>query len=126
MNERGCPVLFEADEASLVLEGVNFETSSAQLTPEAASVLDRVATALNDNPDVRVRVIGHTDASGARAFNVQLSQARAESVTAYLATRGVRAERMEAMGVGPDRPIADNSTAEGRRTNRRVVLERIN
>ena len=126
MNERGCPVLFEADETSLVLEGVNFETSSAQLTPEATTVLDRVATALNDNPDVRVRVIGHTDASGARAFNVQLSQARAESVTAYLATRGVSAERMEAVGVGPDRPIADNSTAEGRRTNRRVELERIN
>lgn len=126
VNERGCPVLFEADETSLVLEGVNFETSSAQLTPEAMTVLDRVATALNDNPDVRVRVIGHTDASGSRAFNVQLSQSRAEAVAAYLATRGVSAGRMEATGVGPDRPIADNSTPEGRRTNRRVELERIN
>ena len=126
VDERGCPVLFEADETSLVLEGVNFETSSANLTTEATTVLDRVAEALNANADVRVRVVGHTDASGSRSFNVDLSQARAEAVAAYLTSRGVAADRMEATGLGPDRPIADNDTAEGRRMNRRVELERIN
>ena len=126
VNATGCPVLFEAEETSLVLEGVTFETSSADLTPDARVVLNRVAEALNGNPTVRVRVTGHTDASGARAFNVRLSQSRAESVRAYLISRGVAANRMEAQGLGPDRPMADNGTPEGRRQNRRVELERIN
>jgi outer membrane protein OmpA-like peptidoglycan-associated protein len=126
VNDRGCPVLFEENTTALVLEGVTFETSSATLTAEARTVLDRVAIALNGNPDVRVRVVGHTDASGNRASNVRLSQARAESVAAYLTSKGVVAGRMEATGVGPDRPIADNATAAGRQMNRRVELERIN
>ena len=125
VDANGCPVLFEAEETTLVLEGVNFETSSAELTAEARTVLDRVAAALVGNPEVRVRVEGHTDASGARSFNVDLSQARAESVAAYLTQQGVAADRMEAVGYGPDEPVADNGTAEGRQQNRRVELERI-
>ena len=126
VDEAGCPVLFEEEETSLVLEGVTFETSSADLTSDARVVLDRVAEALNGNPTVRVRITGHTDSVGARAFNVTLSQSRAESVRDYLASRGVAAGRMEAQGLGPDRPIADEGTPEGRRMNRRVELERIN
>ncbi len=126
VDDAGCPVLFEDENTPLVLEGVTFETSSAELTAEARVVLDRVAEALVGNPDVRVRVSGHTDASGSRLFNVDLSQARAESVVAYLTERGVAAARMEARGFGPDQPIADNGTPEGRRMNRRVELERIN
>ncbi len=126
VNARGCPVLFEENTTAMVLEGVTFETSSATLTADARTVLDRVATALNGNPDVRVRVTGHTDASGSRAFNVNLSQSRAESVVAYLVSQGVAANRLEAQGLGPDRPIADNATAAGRQMNRRVELERIN
>ena len=125
VDAAGCPVLFEDEDTPLVLEGVTFETSSAELTADARVVLDRVAQALVGNPDVRVRVAGHTDASGSRLFNVDLSQARAESVVAYLAQRGVDAGRMEARGFGPDQPIADNSTPAGRETNRRVELERI-
>ncbi len=121
----GCPVLFEAEETSIVLEGVNFETNSANLTADAQTVLDRVASALRGNPEVRVRVAGHTDSTGARSYNVTLSQSRAESVVAYLTAAGVAADRMEAAGFGPDRPIADNATAEGRLENRRVELERI-
>ncbi|MDH3271873.1 MAG: OmpA family protein [Gemmatimonadota bacterium] len=126
VDERGCPVLFEEDETSLVLEGVTFETSSADLTSEALTILNRVAEALNGNPEVRVRVSGHTDSTGSRAFNVRLSQSRAESVVAYLVSRGVAANRMEAQGFGPDQPMADNGTEEGRRQNRRVELARIN
>ena len=126
VDARGCPVLFEEEATSLVLEGVTFETSSAELTAEARTVLNRVAEALNGNPEVRVRVSGHTDSTGSRTFNVDLSQAPAESVVAYLASRGVDGGRMEAQGYGPDQPIADNATAEGRQMNRRVELERIN
>lgn len=126
VDQRGCPILFEEDETELVLDGVTFETASDQLTPNATVVLDRVAEALTGYPEVRVRVTGHTDSVGAREYNLTLSQARAESVLEYLASRGIARDRMEALGHGPDLPIADNATAEGRQLNRRVQLERIN
>lgn len=126
VDRRGCPILFEDDATELVLDGVTFETASDQLTPNAAVVLDRVAQALVGYPEVRVRVTGHTDSVGARDYNVTLSQGRAESVMRYLASKGVALERMEAVGHGPDLPIADNATADGRQRNRRVQLERIN
>jgi OOP family OmpA-OmpF porin len=125
VDARGCPVLFEAEGTALVLEGVTFETSSANLAGESRAILDRVAESLRANPEVRVRVEGHTDNTGSRAFNVQLSQQRAESVVAYLVSQGVSAGQLEARGVGPDEPIADNGTREGRARNRRVELERI-
>ena len=125
VDASGCPVLFEEESTTLVLEGVTFETNSADLTADAQTILNRVGEALVGNPDVRVRVTGHTDASGSREYNIQLSQSRAEAVAAYLTGRGVQADRMEAVGVGPDQPIADNATADGRQTNRRVELERI-
>lgn len=125
VDASGCTRVFEEETTSLVLEGVTFETSSADLTDEAFEVLDRMAETLNGNPTVRVRVVGHTDSTGSRAGNVRLSQSRAEAVAAYLVQRGVAAGRLEAEGRGPDEPIADNATAEGRQQNRRVELERI-
>jgi OOP family OmpA-OmpF porin len=110
---------------NLVLEGVNFETGSAILTPGARQVLDRVATSLVGNPGIRVEVSGHTDNTGSRNFNVSLSQSRAESVMEYLVGQGVAENRMEARGFGPDRQVATNDTAEGRAMNRRVELRRI-
>ena len=125
VDEVGCEILFEEEEIVIVLEGVTFETSSAELTEEARVVLDRVAGALVANPEIRVRVNGHTDSTGSRAYNLTLSQRRAESVAAYLTERGVAADRTEARGFGPDEPVATNDTPEGRALNRRVELERI-
>ncbi|MDH3207306.1 MAG: OmpA family protein [Gemmatimonadota bacterium] len=121
----GCPVLFEPETTVLVLEGVNFETGSAVLTPGARNVLDRVAQSLIGNPDIRVEVSGHTDSTGSRALNMRLSQQRAEAVAAYLALRGVASSRMAARGYGPDRSLTGNDTASGRAMNRRVELTRI-
>ncbi len=87
-------------------------------------MLDRVAGSLRGNLEVRVEVGGHTDITGSRAYNVQLSQARAESVIAYLVQQGVAADRMEARGFGPDNPIADNDNRAGRALNRRAELRR--
>jgi OOP family OmpA-OmpF porin len=126
VDANGCPVLFEADETTLVLEGVTFETSSAELTSASQSILNRVAESLVGNPEIRVRVTGHTDSTGSRAFNLTLSQSRAESVARYLAGRGGSESRMEAQGFGPDRPVASNDDEAGRQMNRRVELERIN
>jgi OOP family OmpA-OmpF porin len=126
VDTAGCPVLFEPETSVVVLEGVNFETGSATLTPGARDVLDRVAQSLVGNPDIRVEVSGHTDSTGSRAFNVTLSEQRAEAVVSYLALRGVALSRMLARGYGPDRPLTGNDTASGRAMNRRVELARIN
>lgn len=125
VDDEGCQILFEEEEVVLVLEGVTFETASAELTDDARTILDGIASALVANPEIRVRVSGHTDSIGERAYNVALSQSRAESVAAYLASRGVAEARMEAQGFGPDEPVATNATSEGRALNRRVELERI-
>ncbi|MDT8342280.1 MAG: OmpA family protein [Longimicrobiales bacterium] len=125
VDVRGCAVLFRDESDILVLEGVTFATNSAELVGNSQDILDRVAESLVANPEVRIRVVGHTDSTGSRAYNVQLSQRRAEAVRDYLTTRGVAVDRMEAEGVGPDRPAASNDTEEGRRQNRRVELVRI-
>jgi outer membrane protein OmpA-like peptidoglycan-associated protein len=124
VDATGCPMVFEEGTTRVVLQGVTFQTGSAQLTPAARAILDGVAQTLAANPDIKVEVGGHTDSTGSRATNVRLSQARAESVMAYLVGKGVAASRLTAKGYGPDEPVADNKTADGRAKNRRVELRR--
>ena len=119
VNALGCP-------DSVVLKEVNFEFDSAQLTSNARSVLNGVAERLVSNPDVRVSIEGHTDSRGSDEYNKNLSQERAESVASYLASQGVDANRMRAVGYGEERPIASNETEEGRFQNRRVELDEWN
>jgi OOP family OmpA-OmpF porin len=126
VDANGCPILFEPDKPTLVLEGVTFATGSADLTGDSRTVLDIVAESLRGNPDVRVEVAGHTDITGSAATNRRLSQARAESVRDYLISKGVPADRMTARGYGPDNPVASNNTVAGRQQNRRVELRKVN
>jgi OmpA-OmpF porin, OOP family len=95
--------------------------NSAQLTPESDQVLDAAVRQLKQYPDVAVDVRGYTDSSGSPAYNVKLSQRRAETVMGYLRDHGV-GNKMTAHGFGEADPIADNKTKEGRLANRRVVL----
>ena len=111
--------------AAIVLEGVNFHTGSADLTEEAKQILDGVAASLSGLRTLKLEVGGHTDSSGAADLNRQLSQARAESVRDYLVDKGIAADILSAVGYGPDKPVADNATAEGRSLNRRVELNRL-
>jgi OOP family OmpA-OmpF porin len=106
----------------LVLKGVTFATNSASLTSASAATLDEAADALAKRGDVQVEVAGHTDSRGSAQRNRALSQQRAESVMRYLVSRGVNAANVTARGYGPDRPVADNRTEQGRATNRRVEL----
>lgn len=101
--------------------GVLFRTNDATLLPGAETRLDEVAVALiaNGKP---VSIEGYTDSKGSRSRNLDLSQRRAESVRSYLISRGFPANQVVAKGMGPDRPIADNSSAEGRANNRRVEI----
>ncbi len=121
----GCQALFAPEKPTLILEGVTFENDSAQLKPESAATLDSVAASLVASPDVRVEVQGHTDSTGSDAYNLKLSQRRAEAVRDYLVSKGVPAARLEAKGYGESQPIAKNDTGEGRARNRRVELKKL-
>ncbi len=103
--------------------GVLFASNESTLLPAAILKLNEVADALiKGNPDANMTIEGHTDSQGQRQYNMDLGQKRADAVKAQLVARGVAADRIKSVGVGPDRPIADNKSAEGRANNRRVEI----
>lgn len=124
VGKNGCLILFVEGKRNVVLEGVTFVVNKSELTIDARKVLDFVAQSLNANPQVTVEVQGHASSDGADAYNMRLSEARAQAVRQYLISKGVDASRMTARGYGETKPIADNSTEEGRKMNRRVELVR--
>jgi outer membrane protein OmpA-like peptidoglycan-associated protein len=100
---------------------VQFATGSSQILPVSFGLLDEVAQVLTANSQIELlQVEGHTDSTGTAAVNRKLSQQRAESVMKYFVSKGVAGSRMKAKGFGPDKPIADNNTDEGKEQNRRV------
>jgi outer membrane protein OmpA-like peptidoglycan-associated protein len=102
---------------------VLFASNESTLLPAAMVKLNEVADALiKGNPDSNITVEGHTDSQGQRQYNMELGQKRADAVRAQLVSRGVAQDRIKAVGVGPDRPVADNKSAEGRANNRRVEI----
>jgi OOP family OmpA-OmpF porin len=110
-------------EQSLVVRAVDFEFNSSQLTAPAQGTLDEVAAALASQPELNVEIDGYTDSTGAAAYNLHLSQRRAESVRTYLIGKGVSDANLTAKGYGKANPIATNDTTEGRALNRRVAFE---
>lgn len=118
----GCPdeVPELVQQFTGVMEGISFASSQTQIRPASLPLLERAAAVLLEYPKLRVRIVGHTDSSGGHDLNVELSQARADSVRAFLVEQGVEAQRIGTQGMGPDEPIADNATAAGRGKNRRI------
>jgi len=112
-----CQRLFNNLTAS---QTVNFETGSNVVLSDSYRLLDDFTTLSRRCPEALFEVGGHTDSSGNLAFNMQLSQARAEAVIAHIIDSGVQADRFTAKGYGPSKPIADNSSDQGRAKNRRV------
>lgn len=110
-------------DAALANRIIEFESGKAALTDSGKQILDQMSVALLALKDKKVEVIGHTDNAGARASNLALSQARAEAVRAYVAAKGVKPELVAVSGEGPDRPVADNRTADGRARNRRIEFK---
>jgi len=104
----------------IVVYGINFDTGLASLKDESRSVLDGIASMLKDNPAQKLTIEGHTDAMGNAAQNKPLSQARADTVKAYLVKAGIAEARLKAVGFGSDKPVASNETPIGRAQNRRV------
>ncbi|MGG4605506.1 OmpA family protein [Paenalcaligenes sp. Me131] len=101
---------------------VSFESGQYQLKPALLPVLDSVARALIQHPELRAKAIGYTDNTGSLQLNQTLSLERAQAVTGYMANQGVPPSHMMDEGRGPNDPIASNDTPEGRSLNRRVEL----
>ena len=118
----GCPdeLPEEVAQFSGVIQGIFFDTGKATIKPTSEAVLDNAAKVLADYPELRLEIAGHTDDRGDHDKNVELSRQRAESVKAYLAGKGIGAERLSTRGAGPDEPMAENTTKAGRAKNRRI------
>ncbi len=125
-DDDGCPDKGESkvvitEKSVVILEKVFFDTGKASIQKRSFNLLDQVASILKANPQItKIRVEGHTDAQGADDKNLKLSQARAESVMAYLVKKGVPAGILTSAGFGETNPLAPNDTKAGREQNRRV------
>jgi len=109
----------------VAIYGILFDVDKADLRPGSGQVIDTVAAVLKSEPTLRLEVHGHTDATGAAERNRQLSRDRAQAVVHALALYGIETGRIVPRGFGPDQPVGDNSTEEGRQQNRRVELVQI-
>jgi outer membrane protein OmpA-like peptidoglycan-associated protein len=121
----GCPEVKKEVKTILTkaMQGIQFENGKATIKPTSYKILDQVAKVFIDNPTYIIEIQGHTDNVGNYQYNVDLSEKRAQSVRDYLIKHGVSAARMTAHGYGPDKPIADNNTKQGRTLNRRVEFK---
>ncbi len=130
-DEDGCPEGGEPvkapekpKETSFILEGLRFEPNSPTMVPGSYTSLEKAAKIMKDYPDVNVVIEGHAASTGRPGFEQSLSQERAETVRGYLLkTYGIEASRIRAVGYGSNKPIADNSTREGRSRNRRIEFK---
>lgn len=122
-KRNGCPKAFVQSGQIKILDQVKFKTASSDIEggKDSQDVLEAVLGVLKAHPEItKVRVEGHTDDRGSAAMNKKLSADRAASVVTWLSTHGIDKGRLTSKGFGPDKPIADNKTDEGRRQNRRV------
>lgn len=113
---------YEREEPTkpFVLDGVQFATGKAIITPDSFARLDDLVEYMTHKKNARLEISGHTDDAGKKAANKKLSQERADAVRDYLVSKGIEADRMRAVGYGDEKPIAPNDTSEGRQKNRRI------
>src|SRR5947207_8766442 len=109
----------------VALYGIHFETGKATILPDSESVLSEIAKMLQQNPDVKASVEGHTDNIGQAASNQSLSEKRAQAVVAWLTSHRIDNSRLKAKGWGASKPVEENSSEDGRAKNRRVELVKI-
>jgi OOP family OmpA-OmpF porin len=121
----GCPDQLPADVQAIlgVLQGVQFAPGRSVVPKAANAKLDEVVAVLESHPDLRVRITAHTDDRGVRETNVEVSQAQAEAVKAYITGKGIDPARVETRGAGPDEPREPATTSAARKANRRVELD---
>jgi OmpA-OmpF porin, OOP family len=125
LAELEAPVAEALPDRISLSSDVLFDFDEATIKPDFTNELDAAAELLLANPDVTVRIDGHTDSIGTEEYNMGLSERRAEAVAAYLEAAGVSRDRMTVAWFGESQPVASNDTAEGRAQNRRVEIDLI-
>lgn len=120
----GVTVVFDDTRAELT--GVTFKAGSAELVPSSLKTLNTAIEGLKRNTKAKVEIEGHTSSEGSDELNQTLSEERAASVRAYMIKKGISPDRVTAVGYGPSRPKADNSTEAGRKANRRIEIRVVN
>ena len=105
------------------IKGIYFATGKAKIRAASFRQLNKAVTVLKKYPDVKLEISGHSDSTGKRQFNLDLSKKRAEAVRDYLVGKGIATERLTAVGFGPDKPVASNKTRKGRGKNRRIEFK---
>jgi outer membrane protein OmpA-like peptidoglycan-associated protein len=103
-------------------ENITFDTNRADVKPQFQPVLTQLSQSIQQYPGTVVQIEGHTDSTGSAAYNQTLSENRAGAVRSYMVQRGVEPTRLAAVGYGMTRPVADNTTVDGRAQNRRVEV----
>ena len=126
VDELGCSIPPKSvEESAEIALAINFDTGSSVVKSEYFSEVEAVAVLMKRFPTTEVEIQGHTDSSGAAEFNKNLSQQRADAVRqVFINEYGIDASRITAVGYGEEQPVADNSTREGKATNRRVIAKR--
>ena len=121
-DDDGCPdeVPKAVKKFSGTIKGIKFKTNSAVILRRSNRTLDEAVKVMNEYPTIRIEIQGHTDAQADDAYNLKLSQDRADAVKAYLVSKGIDESRLVAKGYGETQPVADNETNKGRQQNRRV------
>ena len=126
VDATGCPVtVLDTGSDAWTFNNINFKVNKAEISPSSYGILDAVVAALKARPELKVMVEGYTDNTGARDYNIKLSDRRAKAVVDYLVDKGISPSRLSSKGYGPDHPIADNATKAGRAKNRRVQFVRM-
>jgi outer membrane protein OmpA-like peptidoglycan-associated protein len=121
----GCPDELPKEVAKFagVIKGIQFDFGKATIRKDSNKVLDEAVKVLTQYNDLRIMITGHTDNVGEAAKNIELSEARANSVKAYMVGKGIDTGRIETRGAGPNEPVADNATDKGRQQNRRIEFK---
>lgn len=117
-NLKGCP-----GDAPVILSGIYFSGGSTELSPASQTYMEKVYNVIQEQEGKHFEVGGYTDSIGDTDRNLTVSRQRAEAVTNYLTGKGIDPDRLIPMGYGPAKPVADNTTSEGRAANRRVELK---
>lgn len=113
-------------DPKLITHGITFDYNKVTIKAESMGTLNMVVQIMKDNPEIQFEVGGYTDSDGDDAFNLKLSQQRADAVKTQLVSLGVDAARLTAKGYGKTKPVSDNTTPEGKANNRRVEFVKMN
>jgi outer membrane protein OmpA-like peptidoglycan-associated protein len=108
---------------TLVLNNIFFDFDMAILKPESFPELDRIITVMKEKTGMEIEIAGHADATGPELYNLRLSERRAKSVVDYLTGKGIPGNRISVVFLGESKPVAPNTTVDGRRRNRRVEFK---